>query len=490
MLTRIQPPDHYHHYGIWNPWTNTEFEGKEIDFWNLGDGEGTVRPESLPLKISGDVFGGFEAVLNHVDLNNASSPSGEKVALKEKWEVKVWNADPENEVWLIDFASTLNPASDSPLTIKAYRYQGFSIRATEKWSDETATLLTSQGKNKSNGNGTRARWTDINGVSEAGTSGVLMMTHPGNYNYPELLRIWPTGANGGKENVYFNFNPAQDRDWKLLPGHTYTLRYRMMVYDGKIEPAEAERYWQDFAHPPGVEVRKAGDLEGKKVLVYTKNGEGYVHENIPYSVKAIKELGKQHGFTVNATDNPAVFTDQNLKQYDALVFSNTNNETFDTQEQKEAFQRYIRSGGGFVGIHSASGSERDWPWYWKLLGGSFYRHAPFQEFIVNVTDGSHPSTSFLPASWKREDECYYLKQLNSNINVLLQADLNSVEDKGKSEYPGEVFGDTFPLAWYHEFEGGRSWYTTLGHSPEHYDDPLFIKHILGGIRWVVTEDSP
>lgn len=491
VLTRIQPPDHYHHYGIWNPWTKTEFEGKEIDFWNLGSGEGTVRPESIPLKISGDVFGGFEAVLNHVDLQ-ASTPSGEKVALKEKWSVKVWNVDPEQKVWLIDFTSTLNPAPESPLTIKAYRYQGFSIRATEKWSDDNVTLLTSQGKNKSNGNATRARWTDINGVSgtSAGTSGILFMTHPGNYNFPEQLRIWPTGANGGKENVYFNFNPAQDRDWKLLPGHTYTLRYRMMAYDGKIEPAEAERYWQDFAHPPGVEVRKAGDLEGKKILVYTKNGEGYVHENIPYSVKAIKELGKQHGFTVNATDNPAVFTDQNLKQYDALVFSNTNNETFDTQEQKEAFQRYIRSGGGFAGIHSASGSERKWPWYWKLVGGSFYRHAPFQEFIVNVTDGSHPSTSFLPAGWKREDECYYLKQLNPNINVLLQADLNSVEDKGKSEYPGEVFGDTFPLAWYHEFEGGRSWYTTLGHSPEHYDDPLFIKHILGGIRWVVTEDSP
>jgi hypothetical protein len=256
VITRIQPPDHYHHYGIWNPWTRTEFEGREIDFWNLGDGQGTVRHKSLPVTIEGDVYGGFEALLDHVDLT-AEASDGEKVALNEKWEVKVWNADPENDIWLIDFISTLNPASESPLTIKAYRYQGFSIRATEKWSDETATLLTSEGKDKSNGNATRARWTDINGVSHVGHSGILFMTHPGNHNFPEQLRIWPTGANGGEENVYFNFNPAQEQDWKLEPGNSYSLKYRMMVYDGKIKPATAESYWQDFGHPPEVEIIKS-----------------------------------------------------------------------------------------------------------------------------------------------------------------------------------------------------------------------------------------
>lgn len=488
VLTRIQPSDHYHHYGIWNPWTKTEFEGKEIDFWNLVKEQGTVRPESVPVKVSGDVYGGFEAILNHVDLK-ASTPSGEKVALKEKWEIKAWNADPDQKVWLIDFASTLNPASESPLTIKAYRYQGFSIRATEKWDDKNATLLTSEGKNKSNGNGTRARWTDLNGVSDAGKSGILMMTHPGNYNFPEQLRIWPTGANGGRENVFFNFNPAQDRDWELHPGNTYALKYRMMVYDGTIQPEVAERYWQDFSHPPKVEVSSKTSLKGSKVLLYTKNGKGFVHKNIPSSIKAIKELGEKYGFTVDHSEDPSVFTDQNLKQYDALIFSSTNNQTIDTEEQKQAFQRYIRSGGGFVAIHSASGSERDWPWFWKLLGGTFYRHAPFQEFTIDVSDKNHPSTSFLPDTWVRADECYYLKHLNPNINVLLQADMTTVQDGRKNEYPGDVFGDAFPLAWYHEFEGGRSWYTSLGHSPEDYEDPLIRKHILGGIQWAVGAGS-
>ncbi|MCW9711488.1 ThuA domain-containing protein [Aliifodinibius salicampi] len=489
VITRIQPSDHYHHYGIWNPWTKTNFEGREIDFWNLGDGEGTVRHKSLPTTIEGDVYGGFEAFLNHVDLK-AETPDSEKVALNEKWEIKVWNADPEQGIWLVDFVSRLNPATKSPLTIKAYRYQGFSLRATEKWDDDTATLLTSKGKDKSNGNATRARWTDINGVSEteSGTSGILFMTHPGNQNFPEQLRIWPEGANGGEENVYFNFNPAQEQDWKLKPGNSYSLKYRMMVYDGKIKPADAERYWQDFGNPPRVEVQKKV-LKDSRVLVYTKNGEGYVHENIPNSIEAIEELGNKYDFTVDASEDPADFTEENLKKYDALIFSNTNNDIFNTPEQEEALQNYMKSGGNFVGIHSTSGAERDWPWFWSLVGGTFHRHAPFQEFTVNVTDKTHPSTSFLPNNWVREDECYYLKQLNPNINVLLHADMTTVEDEEKGEYPGQVYGDKFPLAWYHEFEGGRSWYTTLGHSVEDYDDPVFIKHILGGIEWAVSGGS-
>jgi hypothetical protein len=255
VLSRIQPPDHYHHYGLWNPWTKTEFEGREIDFWNLYKAQGTVRTQAVSSVVSGAVFGGFTAWHEHIDLN-ASDPSGKRTALQEEWEVRVWNADPDQQIWLIDFVSRLNPATDSVFTIKAYRYQGFGFRATKKWDDQTATLLTSEGKDKADGNATRARWCDVNGVSDFGTSGILFLTHPHNHNYPEQLRIWPTGANGGKENVFFNFNPAQEQDWILEPGNVYQLKYRMMVYDGKITPEVANRYWQDFAFPPRVEVRQ------------------------------------------------------------------------------------------------------------------------------------------------------------------------------------------------------------------------------------------
>jgi len=249
VLTRVQPPDHYHHLGLWNPWTRTEFEGRTIDFWNLADGQGTVRATAVLSTVADVVFGGFRALLEHVDLG---APGGPKTALHEEWQVRVWNLDPAGGVTLVDFVSILSCATDSPLTIEAYRYQGFGFRAAAAWDDETATLLTSEGRNKSDGNATRARWCDVRGPSKEGTAGIVFMSHPANFNHPEPLRIWPTGANEGKENVFFNFNPAQDRDWTLRPGRTYTLRYRMLVYDGATEAATAEQRWRDFAHPPRV----------------------------------------------------------------------------------------------------------------------------------------------------------------------------------------------------------------------------------------------
>ena len=251
VITRIQPPDHYHHLGIWNPWTHTKFKGKEIDFWNLASGQGTVKPVTITSKTSNTLFGGFKVVHDHVDLNGIT-PQGYEVALKEEWNVRVWNLT--EDAWVIDFISTMNCATDSALTIMEYRYQGFGFRATEKWDDKTATLLTSEGKNKEDGNGTKARWCDINGISSDGTAGVLFITHPSNFNYPEPIRIWPVGENKGKENVFFNFNPAMDRDWILKPGIDYQLKYRMYVYDGKIDASKAEKIWQDFAFPPKVKV--------------------------------------------------------------------------------------------------------------------------------------------------------------------------------------------------------------------------------------------
>ncbi|MEQ9443346.1 MAG: ThuA domain-containing protein [Cyclobacteriaceae bacterium] len=488
VVTRIQPPDHYHHYGIWNPWTKTEFEGEQVDFWNIGEGQGTVQVKAEPSVTEGNVYGKVSARHEHVVLDK-ENPENNKVALNEDWDIRVWNTGPDADVFLVDVTSTMRCANSSPFTIKEYRYEGFGFRANERWNDATASLVTSQGYDKSDGNGTRARWCDISGPTEAGTSGVLFMTSPANYNYPEKIRIWPTGMNDGEENVFFNFNPTQDRDWTLKPGNDYALKYRMMVYDGEIDQTEAERYWNDFANPPKVEVQALPSLEGKKALVYTKNGEGFVHDNIAASVKAIKKLGKENGFEVTASDDPSLFTDDNLQQYDVLIFSNTNNKVFDTEAQKTAFQNYIRGGGGFVGIHSASGSERDWPWFAQMIGGRFLRHPKRQDFEVKVLDKNNPSTSFLPDVWQIEqDECYYVTHYNPENHVLLAADLTTVEDDRREEYPAHTFGDLFPLSWCHEFDGGRQWYSALGHRIEHYSDPVLMQHILGGIRWAIGEE--
>lgn len=225
----------------------------------------------------------------------------------------------------------------------------------------------------------------------------------------------------------------------------------------------------------------------KRVLIYTKNGEGYVHENISASVAALEKICAAEGILTEVSDQPEVFTSENLERFDGIVFSNSNNEGFDTQQQKKAFQDFIRSGGGFVAVHSANATEREWPWYWAMVGGKFIRHAPHQSFDVVVTDPDHPSTSHLPARWSIEDECYYSYQLNPDIHVLLSADMTTVEDDGKAEYPGETFGQQFPLCWYHEFEGGRQWYTALGHDPWFYQDPLFVQHLKGGLLWVLGQ---
>ncbi len=486
ILTRVQPPDHTHHYGIWNPWTSTVFEGRKLDFWNLYKGEGTVRVSGLPTYSEGPVAAALAARHEHIDLT-APHPDGFKAALEEDWRVQVWHSGAPDAPRVVDFQSIMHTATDSIFTIKAYTYQGFGFRATEKWDDNTARLLTSGGKGKADANGTRAHWIDARGVSAFGRSGALFMTHPHNHNFPEQLRIWTVGVNQGRENVFLNFNPAQEQDWALHPGRTYALRYRIIVYDGELSPEQMEGYWQDYAHPPQVEIVLNATGPAPKVLVYSKNGKGYVHENIPYAVAALQELGRAHGFSVDTTTNPARITDENLRQYQAIILCNTNNETFDTDAQKLAFQRYIQAGGGLAAIHSCTGSERQWPWFWRTLGAKFRYHPPLQRFNIRVLDRYHPSTLHLSETWSWEDECYYMDQLNPANRVLLAADLTGIQDDNpkKPDYPGSVFGRSFPLCWTQEREPGRTWYTALGHKKEYYSDPAFRQHLLGGIRWVL-----
>ena len=228
--------------------------------------------------------------------------------------------------------------------------------------------------------------------------------------------------------------------------------------------------------------------ESKHVLVYTKNGEGYVHDNIRNNVLAIQDLGKENGFSVEVSENPEIFNRDQLESYSCIVFANTNNDVFDTDEQKLAFMHYIQAGGGFVGIHSASGTERNWKWFIGLLGGTFEVHAVYQEFTTHVVDNTHPSTRHLPEVWTREDECYFLKEMNPDIHVLIRHDLNSIED-GRKDFFLEEFGEDFPGAWYHEYDGGRSWYTSYGHNKEDYKDPNMRAHILGGIIYAIGENK-
>lgn len=226
-----------------------------------------------------------------------------------------------------------------------------------------------------------------------------------------------------------------------------------------------------------------------RVLVYQKNGKGFVHDNLAASAAAIQELGKQHSFGVDVSTNPVVFTDENLKQYAALIFANSNNEAFENEAQRAAFQRFIRGGGGFMGIHSSTGSERQWAWFQQMQGAKFLRHSPLQKFTVNVVDAKHPATAHLAAAWKWEDECYFFTNMNAAIRVLLSVDTQTLKDPKLATAPGQQSAGVFPLAWCHEFEGGRVFYTSLGHKIGYYADPKFRKHLLGGIRWVMGDTN-
>ncbi|MFN8207530.1 MAG: ThuA domain-containing protein [Bacteroidales bacterium] len=226
------------------------------------------------------------------------------------------------------------------------------------------------------------------------------------------------------------------------------------------------------------------DLKGKSILLFCKNGEGYVHDNIPSAKLAFLKMAGQEGFKLDTTDDAAVFSEERLKSYHAVVFCNTNNDVFETEAQKVAFMRYIQAGGGFVGIHSACGTERNWAWFKQMLGGTFLVHPPFQKFPVRVLDPEHPSVKGIPDPWIVKDELYFLKELNPTIRIIMASDFSAIKD-GK-DLPN-TFGTLFPSVWCNTFDGGRQWYTALGHDKSDYSNPLYIQHLLGGLKWSVAE---
>ncbi len=248
VLTNIHPKDHYHHVGIWMPWTKTKFEGKEVDFWNLGSGQGTVRFNRFLSTTNGPVYGGFQAEQDHVALK---TDDGEKTVLKEIWDVRVYDVGGSDKgYWLVDFVSVQRCVAQSSLLLEKYRYGGFGYRATAEWKGDKASYLTSQGRTRKDGHATRARWCDTAGVSDGQWKGITHFSHPDNFRHPEPMRIWPEFEN----EVFFNWAPVQVDDFELKPGEDHIYRYRMYVHEGKVNVENTERLWNDYAHPPKVEV--------------------------------------------------------------------------------------------------------------------------------------------------------------------------------------------------------------------------------------------
>lgn len=212
-----------------------------------------------------------------------------------------------------------------------------------------------------------------------------------------------------------------------------------------------------------------------KVLVFSKTA-GFHHNSIAVGVPAIIKLGQENNFDVDTTTNAEKFTAVNLKQYAAVIFLSTTGDVLNNTQQT-AFEHYIKAGGGFVGVHAATDTEYDWPWYGKLVGAYFKSHPKQQEATLNVIDRNFIATKHLPETWKRWDEWYNYKWIGDDLHVLIKIDEKS--------YTGGENGDNHPMSWYHDFDGGRAFYTELGHTDESYADPLYLKHLLGGIQYAI-----
>jgi hypothetical protein len=215
--------------------------------------------------------------------------------------------------------------------------------------------------------------------------------------------------------------------------------------------------------------------------VFSKTA-AFRHASIPAAITALRSLGRTHGVQLDFSEDASVFTSENLARYAAVIFLLTTG-TVLTGAQARAFEGYIHAGGGYVGIHSASDTEYSWPWYGRLLGAYFDRvhgHSGVVSATVHVVDPATPSTSMLPASWVRTDEWYnFATNPAASVHVLLTVD--------ESTYRGGVMGANHPLAWEHIYEGGRAWYTAMGHTAQSYTEPLFLAHLWGGIVYASAE---
>jgi type 1 glutamine amidotransferase len=480
-LTCAKPPDHHWHYGLWFSWQsinkvnyweeNKQNQSAGLTSWRVENLE--TRPDfsaSIVLALDYRKPGAAQPVLTERRVITITPPAADgSYAMDWKLEFQA-GAEP------VKFDRT--PVPPEPNGKPWGGYAGLSVRLAKELSDAQVSATAAPGTAVGNFWRFNASGADFNGRLDNTEVGIAMLDNPTNPRFPT-----PWYAITDPKQPFWFLNAAwlQQQPFELAAMKNIRLCYRVLVHPKRWDANRLETEARRFAGDTLTIERTTA----RRILVYTKNGKGYVHDNMNASVAALRKLGEENQFAVDVTDDPAAFTGANLKRYQALVFSNTNNRIFDTEAQRTAFQDYLLAGGGFVGIHSVCGSEREWPWFWSMLGGKFLRHSKIQPITIKVRDPAHPSTAHLGNTWQWNDEFYFLDHLNPAVHVLLAGDLTTLIDPEKDTYPGTMPDNVFPLAWCHEFEGGRVWYSGLGHNPDHYADPKYTKHLLGGILWAM-----
>lgn len=245
-VTNDYPEDHRHHHGIWSAWTRTRFRDRPVDFWNMDDRQGKVDFEKLERTFRGPVFAGFEALLSHV----ASIQNQAVVALRERWTVTTYRRhDSEPSYFVLDIDSTQEAVSD-PLLLEEYVYGGFALRGHTQWDDRTrVTFRTSEGLDRERADASKARWCAISGEVDGAAVGFALLGHPENFRAPQPVRIHP-------KDPYLAFAPVKEGPFSIEPGKPYSSRFRVVSFDGQLDPTLIDRLWQDYADPPAVSVVK------------------------------------------------------------------------------------------------------------------------------------------------------------------------------------------------------------------------------------------
>ena len=223
------------------------------------------------------------------------------------------------------------------------------------------------------------------------------------------------------------------------------------------------------------------------VLLFSKTA-GWHHDSINAGVTAIQNLGKLHDFNVFWTEDASrVFNDKELAKYKVVIFLCTTGDVLN-DEQQASFEKFIRAGGGFVGIHSATDTEYGWPWYTKMVGHMFHIHPVVQTATIKVEDANFPGMDRFAKRFLWTEEWYQFDASRSDkLHYLLSVDEKTYKpsaDWGAKK--GSGMGDFHPMSWYQEYDGGRAFYTALGHLPASYSDTNFLHHIYGGIYWAAT----
>ena len=223
-----------------------------------------------------------------------------------------------------------------------------------------------------------------------------------------------------------------------------------------------------------------------KVLLFTKT-DGFHHESINEGVTAIKQLANRNTFSVDWQENASVFNDKELEKYQAVIFLNTTGNILN-ETQQTAFEKFIKAGKGFVGIHSASDTEYDWAWYTKMVGMMFKIHPQQQSAFLKVEDSNFPGMERFPKKLLWTDEWYeFGARKSDDLKILISVDEKTYNPSVKwGDNEGKGMGAMHPISWYHNYDGGRAFYTALGHIPAIYSDQTFLDHVYGGIYWAAT----